>query len=192
MFSVRNSMVHSSSSLLLLLIVSFSADLPINAFTTTNKCLPTPVPVHLMKRTSPYMSNTNTGGGWNGKGMSQSDLMNKDECVLVDERDTIVGHDSKYNSHRFTTDSPAGLLHRAFSVFLFDEEGRLLLQQRAADKITFPSVWTNTCCSHQLYGYEPSEVDDQVPNHNHKYNHSHNHTHNHNHSHSHSNGHSQS
>ena len=185
-------MVHSSSSLLLLLIVSFSADLPINAFTTTNKCLPTPVPVHLMKRTSPYMSNTNTGGGWNGKGMSQSDLMNKDECVLVDERDTIVGHDSKYNSHRFTTDSPAGLLHRAFSVFLFDEEGRLLLQQRAADKITFPSVWTNTCCSHQLYGYEPSEVDDQVPNHNHKYNHSHNHTHNHNHSHSHSNGHSQS
>ena len=38
------------------------------------------------------------------------------------------------------------------SVFLFDAEGRLLLQQRAAGKVTFPSVWTNTCCSHPLYG----------------------------------------
>jgi len=44
-------------------------------------------------------------------------------------------------------------------VFLFDEEGRLLLQQRARDKITFPSVWTNTCCSHPLYGQQPNEVD---------------------------------
>jgi isopentenyl-diphosphate delta-isomerase len=44
-------------------------------------------------------------------------------------------------------------------VFLFDKNDRLLLQQRAASKITFPSVWTNTCCSHPLYGYEPSEVD---------------------------------
>jgi isopentenyl-diphosphate delta-isomerase type 1 len=45
-------------------------------------------------------------------------------------------------------------------VFLFNSEGKLLLQQRAAEKITFPKVWTNTCCSHQLYGYAPSEVDD--------------------------------
>jgi farnesyl-diphosphate farnesyltransferase len=44
-------------------------------------------------------------------------------------------------------------------VFLFDEKGRLLLQQRAASKITFPLVWSNTCCSHPLYGYEPDEVD---------------------------------
>ena len=41
---------------------------------------------------------------------------------------------------------------------LFDKLGRLLLQQRA-DKITFPDVWTNTCCSHPLYGMAPSEVD---------------------------------
>lgn len=43
-----------------------------------------------------------------------------------------------------------GLLHRAFSVFLFDSQDRLLLQQRATEKITFPDMWTNTCCSHPL------------------------------------------
>ena len=43
-----------------------------------------------------------------------------------------------------------GLLHRAFSVFLFDSGNRLLLQQRASEKITFPDMWTNTCCSHPL------------------------------------------
>ena len=43
-----------------------------------------------------------------------------------------------------------GLLHRAFSVFLFDSHNKLLLQQRAHEKITFPDMWTNTCCSHPL------------------------------------------
>ena len=43
-----------------------------------------------------------------------------------------------------------GLLHRAFSVFLFDSQNRLLLQQRATEKITFLDMWTNTCCSHPL------------------------------------------
>jgi isopentenyl-diphosphate delta-isomerase len=43
-----------------------------------------------------------------------------------------------------------GLLHRAFSVFLFDSHNNLLLQQRAPEKITFPNMWTNTCCSHPL------------------------------------------
>lgn len=43
-----------------------------------------------------------------------------------------------------------GLLHRAFSVFLFDSQNRLLVQQRASEKITFPDMWTNTCCSHPL------------------------------------------
>ena len=61
-----------------------------------------------------------------------------------------IGHESKRAVHRFEGAHPTGLLHRAFSVFLFDAQGRLLLQQRAADKITFPSVWTNTCCSHPV------------------------------------------
>jgi len=96
-----------------------------------------------------------------GEGLSQEDLMNKDECIVVSENDQILGHDSKYNAHRFNQDNPNGILHRAFSVFLFNQEGKLLLQRRASDKITFPSVWTNTCCSHPLYGYSPSEVDDE-------------------------------
>ena len=50
----------------------------------------------------------------------------------------------------------AGELHRAFSVFLFTPEGRLVLQQRAASKITFPEIWANTCCSHPLA--VPSEL----------------------------------
>lgn len=49
------------------------------------------------------------------------------------------------------TNIQQGMLHRAFSVFLFDSQGRLLLQQRAAEKITFPLYFTNTCCSHPLY-----------------------------------------
>lgn len=44
-----------------------------------------------------------------------------------------------------------GLLHRAFSIFLFNEAGELLLQQRSDDKITFPGFWTNTVCSHPLF-----------------------------------------
>ena len=53
-----------------------------------------------------------------------------------------------------------GLLHRAFSVFLFDSKNRLLLQQRASEKITFPDMWTNTCCSHPLG--VPGETGDEL------------------------------
>lgn len=96
---------------------------------------------------------------WSGAGKSQDDLMHFDECILVDANDRVTGHASKYAAHRFNGDTPKGLLHRAFSVFLFDGADRLLLQQRAAGKVTFPSVWTNTCCSHPLHGYSPTEVD---------------------------------
>jgi len=97
---------------------------------------------------------------WSGDGMSQTDFMHKDECIVVDENDNVIGHKSKYETHVFSKENPRGILHRAFSVFLFNSQGKLLLQQRAADKITFPNVWTNTCCSHPLYGYAPCEVDD--------------------------------
>lgn len=57
-----------------------------------------------------------------------------------------------------------GLLHRAFSCFLFNSEGELLLQQRASEKITFPDLWTNTCCSHPLSvpGEMGSDLDSSV------------------------------
>lgn len=90
---------------------------------------------------------------------TQQQFMERDECIVVDETDTVIGQASKGEAHRFDTTRPSGLLHRAFSVFLFDDEDRLLLQQRALNKITFPGVWTNTCCSHPLHGYEPSELD---------------------------------
>jgi len=86
--------------------------------------------------------------------------MLKDECILVNYMDEVVGHNNKYNCHKFVPGQPRGLLHRAFSVLLFDHENRLLLQQRAKSKITFPLVWTNTCCSHPLYGMKPCEVDE--------------------------------
>mmetsp|Transcript_4162 Transcript_4162/g.10694 ORF Transcript_4162/g.10694 Transcript_4162/m.10694 type:complete len:315 (-) Transcript_4162:101-1045(-) len=95
---------------------------------------------------------------WDGA-MSQQELMMKDTCILVDERDRIVGNVSKKTCHTFGGEHPNGMLHRAFSVFLFNENNELLLQKRASDKITFPDVWTNTCCSHPLYGYDPCEVD---------------------------------
>ncbi|XP_068652730.1 isopentenyl-diphosphate Delta-isomerase I-like [Aristolochia californica] len=81
----------------------------------------------------------------------QKRLMFEDECVLVDEQDRVIGHDSKYNCHLMEKIESENLLHRAFSVFLFNTKYELLLQQRSATKVTFPLVWTNTCCSHPLY-----------------------------------------
>jgi len=98
-----------------------------------------------------------TSSTWTGTG-SQDDFMLYDTCIVVDEDDNIIGNGTKKDCHVFKDTSP-GILHRAFSVFLFDEENRLLLQKRAPQKITFPEVWTNTCCSHPLYGFEPTEVD---------------------------------
>lgn len=53
-----------------------------------------------------------------------------------------------------------GLLHRAFSAFVFrPSDGKLLLQQRATEKITFPDMWTNTCCSHPLDDFAEEKVE---------------------------------
>jgi isopentenyl-diphosphate delta-isomerase len=73
----------------------------------------------------------------------------KEMCILVTPQDEVIGYESKKNTH-LMTHIHQGMLHRAFSVFLFDQQNRLLLQQRADSKITFPAYWTNTCCSHPL------------------------------------------
>lgn len=68
---------------------------------------------------------------------------------LVDEDGTTIGTAEKLSAH-----VAPGRLHRAFSVFLFDEAGRLLLQRRALGKYHSPGVWSNTCCGHP-YPDEP-------------------------------------
>jgi len=68
--------------------------------------------------------------------------MNKEYVILVDEQDNDIGVMEKLLAHQ------EGLLHRAFSVFIFNEKGELLLQQRALSKYHSAGLWTNTCCSH--------------------------------------------
>ncbi|RAL65730.1 hypothetical protein DID88_005398 [Monilinia fructigena] len=70
-------------------------------------------------------------------------------CIVLDENDKPIGNFSKKICH-LMTNIDKGLLHRAFSVFLFNSKNELLIQQRATEKITFPDMWTNTCCSHPL------------------------------------------
>ncbi|UYQ92440.1 isopentenyl-diphosphate Delta-isomerase [Chitinophaga horti] len=66
--------------------------------------------------------------------------------ILVDEHDEPTGIMEKLEAHE------KGLLHRAFSVFVFNNEGHMLLQQRADGKYHSPGLWTNTCCSHPSPG----------------------------------------
>src|SRR5690606_21400993 len=66
--------------------------------------------------------------------------------VLINEKDEQLGLMEKQQAH------VAGLLHRAFSVFVFNSKGEVLLQQRAHDKYHSPLLWTNTCCSHPREG----------------------------------------
>ncbi|HJO84894.1 MAG TPA: NUDIX domain-containing protein, partial [Candidatus Thalassarchaeaceae archaeon] len=68
-----------------------------------------------------------------------------EKCLVVDEQDNVMGSLSKLDCHYMR-----GHRHRAFSVLLFDSKGRLLVQRRSSEKITFPGVWGNTCCSHPL------------------------------------------
>ncbi len=87
--------------------------------------------------------------------------MSKGEYLIeVDKNDKVIGKLTKYEAH--TADIiNQDRLHRAFSLFVFDENKRLLLQKRSNHKVTFPSLWTNTVCSHPLYNdLELEEKDD--------------------------------
>jgi isopentenyl-diphosphate delta-isomerase len=64
------------------------------------------------------------------------------ELILVDELDQPIGTMDKMEAHE------KGLLHRAFSVFIFNTRGHMLLQRRSAEKYHSPGLWTNACCSH--------------------------------------------
>ncbi|EON60837.1 isopentenyl-diphosphate delta-isomerase [Coniosporium apollinis CBS 100218] len=102
--------------------------------------------------------NTSLIGAARNSASSDADLEGYDEeqirlmdevCIVLDDNDVPIGSASKKVCH-LMSNIDQGLLHRAFSVFLFDSQNRLLLQQRATEKITFPDMWTNTCCSHPL------------------------------------------
>lgn len=72
--------------------------------------------------------------------------MKEELVVLVNENDEQVGLMPKLEAHE------KAVLHRAFSVFIFNDQGQLMLQQRALSKYHSPGLWTNTCCSHQRDG----------------------------------------
>jgi len=82
------------------------------------------------------------------KNQKQKIVSSEDEMlILVDEEDSDVGFLSKAACH-----DGGGVLHRAFSVFLFNDAGELLLQQRGAEKRLWPEFWSNSCCSHPRKG----------------------------------------
>jgi len=70
----------------------------------------------------------------------------EEQVILVNEKDEPIGLMGKMEAHE------KGLLHRAFSVFVFNSKQEVLLQQRAACKYHSPNLWTNTCCSHPRAG----------------------------------------
>ncbi|BAO76685.1 isopentenyl-diphosphate Delta-isomerase [Winogradskyella sp. PG-2] len=72
--------------------------------------------------------------------------MTEEQVILVDENDNQIGLMPKMEAHE------KAVLHRAFSVFIFNNENELMLQQRALHKYHSPGLWTNTCCSHQRDG----------------------------------------
>jgi isopentenyl-diphosphate delta-isomerase len=72
--------------------------------------------------------------------------MNEEKVILVNEKDEQIGLMPKLEAHE------KAILHRAFSVFIFNDKNELMLQQRALSKYHSPGLWTNTCCSHQRDG----------------------------------------
>jgi len=93
-----------------------------------------------------------------GYDLEQSRLMDE-RCIVVDENDKPIGALDKKTCHLMENINK-GLLHRAFSAFVFrPSDGKLLLQRRASEKITFPDMWTNTCCSHPLDDFEEEKVE---------------------------------
>jgi len=74
------------------------------------------------------------------------------QVILVNDQDYPTGIMDKMEAHE------KGLLHRAFSIFIFNTKGEMLLQQRAMDKYHSAGLWTNACCSHPLPGEETDEA----------------------------------
>jgi isopentenyl-diphosphate Delta-isomerase len=81
--------------------------------------------------------------------MARDEVVSSDAeaLILVDEHDREIGSRAKSACH-----SGKGILHRAFSIFVFNGDNELLLQKRSAEKLLWPNYWSNTCCSHPRLG----------------------------------------
>jgi isopentenyl-diphosphate delta-isomerase len=75
-----------------------------------------------------------------------------EQVILVDEQDRVTGAMEKMEAHK------KAALHRAFSVFIFNERGEMLMQQRALDKYHSAGLWTNSCCSHPRPGEDTGQA----------------------------------
>lgn len=69
-------------------------------------------------------------------------ILSRQEIIIVDENDNEIGVGEKLKVHQ------EGRLHRAFSIFVFNQKGEILLQKRARTKYHSPGLWSNSCCSH--------------------------------------------
>lgn len=85
----------------------------------------------------------------------QRDIVSFDDepLILVDSSNQVLGYESKQQAH-----DGDGVLHRAFSIFLFNSKGDVLLQQRSSEKRLWPLYWSNSCCSHPRKGEQDLEA----------------------------------
>lgn len=102
---------------------------------------------NLLGKLSPVGSLT-----YNNQMLEKWFFLRKQNVILVDENDNELGVKEKLAAHRDSN------LHRAFSIFVFNTKGELLLQQRALNKYHSGGLWSNTCCSHPL----PTETTDDA------------------------------
>ncbi len=81
--------------------------------------------------------------------MAREDIVSdaSEQLILVDDHDREIGFKAKTDCHM-----GKGVLHRAFSIFVFNSDNELLLQQRSLSKMLWPGYWSNTCCSHPRRG----------------------------------------
>lgn len=100
----------------------------------------------------PHVELSNDAAALLGKENTEQAALMAEAVIQVSEHDLVLGPVSKLEAHQ-----GAGSFHRAFSVLLFNTKGEMLLQQRSADKVTFPNVWANACCSHPLHSPEELE-----------------------------------
>jgi len=111
-------------------------------------------PLNIVSTSCRTLSNNSTIDFLNKYDPQQVALLNE-PLMVVDQQDHIIGEISKKDAHLLSNiEGEQSLVHRAFSFFLFDNStspSRLILQQRSTEKITYPSLWANTCCSHPLY-----------------------------------------